>query len=592
MRGSIAILTLTLSALGACGDDSSAAPGDGAADGSAAGSDGSDGAGTDGGPDTAAGDGDGDGDDSAAGDNRNDSGDGTIFDSLIPELADCFQDEECGSGETCFIDVSGQKRTCRTACPEEAVGGDDGDDGGVPDPCGAGNMCTSGIGLSDAACLKTCEPFSSPSPCDDGDWCYPLPSSSFTGGVQVEGLCVAGSNLRHGDPCDGGGCGPDLICRNPLLATIGRFYCEPACDLDASPGEPGSCADEERCVPDLRSGGGACVQDCELFTDDHGCPGTEACMPFEENVAPAGSAIERQVQGHCVRPGSIEEGEPCIGAALCAAGMACTQEPLPCHHEPPVCRRLCDPGDESACGDGHCQSIWNGEQLAIGTCMDRCDPWASDDGCPPGQWCTPGYLDAEHGTCFEPVIEVQAGGLCESQLECSAGTFCSCRFGNDDLLSCSITDEARCATVCDPDAAAGEPGSCPEGEACAPQPFANAWSAFGLCRPGCDFDGAVPCDDPQETCVPGELTAQGVDTCYDIPQPYERIGGSCSIRDLQSLDFCGPTAACIDVTGFFQCEDLCRVSAGALGTTAHPDCADPLSECTQFDSDLPYGFCR
>jgi hypothetical protein len=116
---------------------------------------------------------------------------------------------------------------------------------------------------------------------------------------------------------------------------------------------------------------------------------------------------------------------------------------------------------------------------------------------------------------------------------------------------------------------------------------------YGMCREQCDLRSDPICDDPDGTCVPGDIIGAVADACLDVPRPYLDPSAVCGIPDHDELDPCGPTRLCLSdlsVSGT-TCIDVCRRSVGELGTSQHPDCTNSDAVCTEIEPGLPYGRC-
>jgi hypothetical protein len=496
------------------------------------------------------------------------SGIGGFGDDLAAIPMACLSDKDCTVG-ICFDGPSAQTRSCRLACDTASVG--------QQGSCATGQVCTYASGAQKAACLDLCTPFQSPSTCRTGDWCYPAPHASFTAGVSVAGLCLAAAEYPEGERCPGGGCGLDLLCVSPTLVAFDTYYCQRACDRDAAAGHPGACSPGETCFT-AADGGSYCAALCDPFSQSSQCPESHWCYPFH-----ASTSGVPEVQGRCVLPGKHPLGANC-NLGECAAGLKCAQEPAPSHDGQLTCRPICNPKTPNSCQSGETciPDRTSGKPLASGTCQKSCQLWQSEPcaaGCASNEWCAPSNLDPGFGYC-EAAGSQTAGAACSLSKACAPGNVCLCQFKN----SCAL--DGLCERACDRSAAGLDPVHCLANEVCAAEPVAGGWSAFGICRGSCDYDAKVPCADPTEICVPGELLLDGRDTCLDVPK-----SNPCSLNTFPGAP-CGSTALCTDESMFLNCTNVCRVSVGAIGTNNHPDCPNPSDVCSELSPGLGYGKCK
>lgn len=493
---------------------------------------------------------------------------GGFGDELTAVPTGCTSDKDCTSG-ICYDGPSAQTWSCRPACDTASVG--------QQGSCADGQICTYKTGSQKAACLDLCTPFQEPSQCHGGDWCYPAPDVSFTAGVNAAGLCLAAGDRPEGGRCPGGGCGPALFCVTPPLIAFDTFYCELACDPKAAANQPGACGAGKTCVTggDSRS---YCAALCDPFSRSSQCPDGEGCYPFQSN-----STSVSPIQGRCVITGKHPLGANC-GVGECAAGLKCAQEPPPAQGAQTTCRPICDPTATNACPtDETCiPDRYSGDTLAVGTCQKSCQLWQNEPcaaGCASDEWCAPSNLDPGFGYC-ETAGAQAAGAECSLTKHCAAGNVCLCQ-GASNCIS-----NGHCERVCDRSAAGSDPLHCQVDEVCAAAPVLGGWSSYGTCHGGCDYDAHVPCADPTQLCVVGELLPHGKDTCVTAPK-----SNSCSLDTIAGTP-CGATALCTDETLFLTCTHVCRVSAGAIGTSNHPDCPDASDVCSEVSPGLAYGKCN
>ncbi len=494
----------------------------------------------------------------------------------IPVGDPCLGHQDCTlDNQYCFFGVT-TVRSCREYCDAAGIGTDEG--------CREGELCTLYAYGAAGACLKTCTPYVTPSECPETEWCLPNPPTSYTGGVAVDGLCVeeAAGASEGGESCEGVSCAGGYYCYHAAGTELGYDVCQPLCDPEAAAGTLGACAEGSVCRAAFGSTTSSCVTLCDPF-GAASCGAGEHCVAYQELD---GEALV--LEGHCVDPGTKALGEACADGE-CGAGLDCIEEPPP-YGVGSSCRPVCDLGMASPCGTAaSCLPITRGD-TGLGTCEPSCTLFGEGvaAGCVAEEWCAPTFLGGGAGTCVA-VGAAAIGETCTAGDDCGAGAYCDCRFGQTTgCFSARI-----CTAACLPGAATGDPEGCASGQTCVrPSVWGGQPASFGLCREPCDADGAATCSDETETCVAGELLADGVDACIDVP-PAAAAGEYCFVVGIDEGDPCGPTNLCLALSGDGNaiCVDVCRFSEGGVGTTDHPDCAEATDSCEQIAAGLDYGRC-
>lgn len=506
--------------------------------------------------------------------------DGSTDASRSAPIRRCTTEADCGSGETCYEEAP-PVSVCRKTCVARPDGG--------ADECNAGEFCN-------GVCRRLCKP-SSPGDCAEGEWCPPIAAGSpippFPGGPPLpprppEGFstCVVGNDLKEGEACQSA-CGPNMECAfGSLFQNFGSRYCAPVCDTGTT--DPISCS-AGTCEQSMLTQG-HCSRDCDAFGAAT-CPAGMSCYPFDQVTA---EPFARVVHGRCITPGTLPEGSNCdheaVGENTCAAGLACMQLPQPLQGTP-ACRRFCNPLQPSACNSDETCLAWNyGGDLGIGSCLKTCTLWAQDSpasGCAAGDWCAPRFT-AKVGLCAHGG-SVRIGESCAVDVDCAAGSVCRCQTlydASNYLDNCdALGRPGHCERVCDPKSSPGGAGSCPNGSICFAAPLGpytvTPASGVGFCQDTCDFDAHVACPNPDQICVPHELTGVSVDSCFDSPMP-----GQCL------TNVCGSLSLCLAPDVSTECTNVCRAVAGAIGTTNHPDCPNPIQKCLPVPSTTAYGRCE
>lgn len=497
--------------------------------------------------------------------------------SALPTLGDpCLDFGDCAPGELCYRGLT-STRSCRSTCELADVG--------TGRRCGPSELCVLQEGGAQAACLRLCTPFVTPTECPETEWCLPHPNVGYTGGSAVDGLCVeqAAGTGEGGEECETMGCAAGLTCYSTTGSMLGYDHCEPVCDPMAAPGAAGSCPLGASCRAPIGSGQPACLTLCDPFGSVT-CEAGEHCVAYQDS-----DGEQTWLEGHCVQPGLVPLGAPCTPGD-CAAGLDCLVDPPP-FDQARRCRPTCDVEAPATCGtSASCLPVAEGTS-GVGTCEADCTPFAVglDAGCAADEWCSPTYAGAEAGFCVA-VGTTPIGAECSASVDCAAGGYCDCRFGR--TLGCTV--ERACVSSCLPSLAPGAPGGCALGQRCVrPSVWGGEPASLGICREGCDFAAGETCSDPSETCVPGELLADGADACLDVPPAASPLGEYCFLLGVDPGDPCGPTALCTLLPGDLleTCVEVCRVSEGPLGAADHPDCAEPMATCVELAPGLAYGRC-
>ena len=253
------------------------------------------------------------------------------------------------------------------------------------------------------------------------------------------------------------------------------------------------------------------------------------------------------------------------------------------------CMSACDPEHDTtevgSCeGEYTCiELLLEGQQAGYGACFDLCAAWEEplEAGCEVDEWCMPSTVDSSVGKCVDGSGTAEISATCEvDSNECAPG------------LTCITFDgESVCTLLCDVDAETDTPGyTCPDSQACLPLfDGENNPLSLGTCKDSCDYDEEVSCTNPDNMCIPGELTT-GPDLCLSGITELSWLA-SCSEAGLYDFDICGPTRVCIDIPGFngLTCHALCRSSKGPLNS-AHPDCPNGVF-CQEAFPDPTFGIC-
>jgi hypothetical protein len=498
----------------------------------------------------------------------------------------CTDSAECPSNQICYRGIT-WVGSCRRWCSPESVGTGIG--------CNGGEICTLDDSGTQPACLDLCAPFSESDPCPETEWCMPYPQTGFTNGTVVDGLCTeeAPGAAVGGESCETEGaaaCASGLQCYDAPGVMLGFDTCEPVCSIVAAEGDPLHCGEGAVCRAAAGDMSGVCITLCDPFGPVT-CGAGEHCVAYQDWVDDA-----VVVEGHCVQSGTVAQGDACAPGE-CGAGLDCVPEPPPFGAER-TCRATCDVAATGTCGTAAtCVPVAEGSS-GVGTCEPDCAAFevGEDAGCAAGEWCAPTYLGGEAAICVE-AGSAAAGEDCYDSTDCAAGAFCDCRYGANELCF----QDQRCEPACVPGAGAAEAGGCPSGQTCVSASIWGTTASFGLCRATCDVDGDATCPDAEETCVGGALLPGGVDACIDIPRAPSGtswVGQYCIFGvGVDTNDPCGATDLCAILPAETPgdaaptCVDACRFSEGALGTSGHPDCADPAATCEELAPDLPYGHC-
>lgn len=515
--------------------------------------------------------------------------------------AECSGEVDAPADLTCALGLLCVDGQCEEPCQPAA------------DTCQAPTTCVVMFEGHDelGLCHEACEPFSTNQCTQEGWGCWPISST--------QGICVEVGSLREGETCGEGhgDCAEGMFC---LLETETTGTCTLFCSPAAHPGEAGSCAGEgEVCTSLTLEHLGICTQSCEPFSSGQ-CPETEGCWPSSQS------------EWVCVEVGTLQEGATCgDGHGSCAEGMLCLLET----ETAGSCQRICDPqgaaGQTGSCaGDNETCMQLSTEYL--GVCEDSCQPYTSGT-CPdPKEGCFP--ISDTEGVCTTAGT-LQEGDTCgDAHGSCAEGMVC--------LLGTDTT--GSCTRFCNPNAQAGQPGSCTGDKACmelsvdylgACVPTCDPWAAQPLCGAS---EGCFPDPDVSGTCVhvgttgegqicspPGYFSAcaagllcvsgsdedQGI--CKPLCLPFSNTVGACASqvdfcaildtwvgycehetlglqpgeRCYEPGAWCAPQVACIRVSLLgSKCLRLCRVSHGA------EDCVAPLTCHSAFEGDTDLGICE
>ncbi|MFK7989269.1 MAG: hypothetical protein AB8I08_24835 [Sandaracinaceae bacterium] len=319
----------------------------------------------------------------------------------------------------------------------------------------------------------------------------------------------------------------------------------------------------------------SCAADCDVSCGNGVCDGTETpedcaadcvCGVFTPSTCAfgnrCGNAFTRTSDltavGVCGPPGATVEGETCANNFDCA-GRVCLNRT-----GGPTCGgEICDPlGHETgapACPGGEgCRDLFDGDgdHVPFGVCETTCDPFTTT-GCSSGDWCRPWIQSRSAGFCVEVGTETE-GASCDAANPCEFGALCI---------------GGICEAVCDISAASS---SCSGGRACGrlldtdPASGEMVERAYGLCVPGCDFDGGTSC--ATGVCVADEVAIGVGDLCLDFTP---LAAGDACAPDATPNQFCNGLGVCLDRGApALTCTDLCREGTGtsAFGSTSHPDC--------------------
>ncbi|PKN56337.1 MAG: hypothetical protein CVU56_16580 [Deltaproteobacteria bacterium HGW-Deltaproteobacteria-14] len=289
--------------------------------------------------------------------------------------------------------------------------------------------------------------------------------------------------------------------------------------------------------------------------------------------------------------GTTATGGACSSSAGCLDGATCIALA-----SGSVCLALCDAeaavGASGSCpAHSRCASLAvDGAPLDYGACVPGCVPYVpvAESGCnPASEWCVPDSDVPDEGKCFTSTGTSAEGGVCgvdvnnsgalEPAERCAPGLFCMSGFDASP----------RCVLPCDPDATTDDAGHCTNVSGyevcqCLGLTSGGAPLAFGAVIEGCVYQHGGPRAACQHwgTCVAGELSGAGATDRCQLDVPALAPGDDCTSAGLGNLELCAPFGVCLDTgASGVLCSYYCAASAGALGSTAHPDCHDDSEEC-------------
>jgi hypothetical protein len=430
----------------------------------------------------------------------------------------CETTEDCPAGSACAESVCVPPARCDGdgACADEAAVCVGGAGGRCMPACPEDGECADlHSGLSCSAALSACLPTGSfpgsacrsdlNSPCDSLEVLRDDESTSVTGMVCADGLCVASCDDGGSDLCadisDTLSCAVDVLDVGPVCLPNGSY-----------PGGP--CGAADACAPLVTDGGdiptacktGRCLVTCDAQAGgDVLCEGVDASLVCADNLF--GDNVDV-----CLPRGSIPGG-PCAAGDRCDAGMACEDD---------RCLYDCTTGGQAVCDAA-------GPALACATGI-----YATPVCLPRGSF--PGGPCRSDNTCDENL-----GGLAGADMICMSGV-CAVQCQSDILPFAS--GDALCATV---NAAL----------TCVTNP------ATDFCAPAC-VSGACPtgrsCLGSENACLPtgsflGSPCASGA--CSGAPM-LVCAGSACAAGCTGPV---GPSAYCDGVgtaygTGYDTCNDV------------------------------------
>lgn len=194
-------------------------------------------------------------------------------------------------------------------------------------------------------------------------------------------------------------------------------------------------------LPDVASDTGPDAEDAGVDTSDAGPMCDGVCRP--DTLAGCDEGLVCALIGSepaCVEMAGISPiGGPCEMTDQCGPGLACFRDP-----EGGVCRPVCCPFNEGACGEGTCRTdgmLIDGSTPVFGACWVRQDcRLFAEDACPEGDAC---YLDAGMTDCH-PEGSTPVGEACESAPDCRAGLTCVGAFDRICVRVCRLGDAEGC----------------------------------------------------------------------------------------------------------------------------------------------------
>ncbi|HOX42295.1 MAG TPA: proprotein convertase P-domain-containing protein [Myxococcota bacterium] len=485
------------------------------------------------------------------------------------ELADtCTHDSAAADGLTCS---DGQFCTQGESCLGGAC------QGGAPNPCGDGNVCTvdtcdegtdacqhdgpgaNGLGCDDNAyctvsdaCQDGVCAGGAPRVCSDGNSCTQDSCD------EVQDTCTTDAAPMNGAPCDDGAfCSTGETCSagactggTPRTCSDGNPCTQDACDelADACSNNPApanglACDDGQFCTLNETCLGGACQGGApNLCADGNTCSvdtcdeGTNQCL----HDGPAANGLACDDAAYCTQGEACLNGA-CVGGTprVCTDGNPCTQDS--CDEVQDTCAAVAAPMNGAPCEDGAFCST--GETCSAGACVGGTLRSCSD-----GNACTLDSCDETNDACLNDALA--ANGLtCNDSQFCTVGETClggACQGGSPNLCSdgntCSVDtcDEGTNQCLHDGPAANGlacdDAAYCTQGEACL-----NGACVGGtprVCTDGnpCTQDS---CDEVQDTCAAVAAPMNGA-PCED--------GAFCSTGETCSAGACvgGTLRSCSD----------------------------------------------
>jgi len=376
----------------------------------------------------------------------------------------------------------------------------------------------------------------------------------------------------------------DQVC-DPALAQSAAWVCvddgngSGACRVSCTTaGGTDTCPTGSLCITEVGDAGYCEGSQCSgFFADD--CTGTdEKCIPVGNGT------------NFCYPNGLGAVDTACTGLTDCGAGLLCVGG-------------FCTAADCSALTnaqpctgtDEQCSGWTIGDEPAdLGTCIFVCDPWAASSGCAANEVCFPDMYTVGDGQCTPatPANTAQLGATCDNN---TPATTCA-----DGLLCIG----GECMTLCDPNAAAGGPGSCGATEECGglfitddngtPADTSDDTQieiAFGSCQPApvpCDaFTTSTACQ-ATEWCMPDTRdAATGAMTGICAPTGTVNAGESCTAANCSDGNVCIGTG---DNTA--ECFPACDPQSATTNLGACADSTDLCQTLTYTSGgDTDWGIC-
>lgn len=377
------------------------------------------------------------------------------------------------------------------------------------------------------------------------------------------------------DPGDDSGT-VDAVEAGPTLDTVGPDESVTSCASDADCEHGVAWCEGGACVA-CDNSGLACFLACPDGTALHERNGCHPCECKAVN--------ECASDGECGPGFTCIPGEDCLG--WCPAGLASCCHGNRCGFVGSSCGTDAD-CTNSVCADGLCISY-------------PCTPFVAGSGCGAGQWCLPDLSVSGSGWCIASVPD----GLPD-------GVGCSTKELYGECADLALCLDGLCRRLCDPKAAAADPGFCPQpGEGrrgCSALAYDGGLGgtvklAVGVCEaacvyshsPGGAFEPVVPCADPDDVCQPGMVGGLAWDPCFpygDDGYPLDEFDPCPGGGD---YSYCRPGGICLDMggSGSLQCRELCSgdVPPG-FDQSNHPDCTRADAVCVPLSGPAsPLGVC-